>query len=213
MDLDEQAAAFGFKCGWLAIRSSDSADVIARLGIRDARRAPWREGVDAAYERHDERVVYVTPVIDGWVLVAGTSLFSVVGGMKEDEVKVPGFVATLSTSLATVVQYFATHRVSEAHAWIFADRGHLVRAYAIGDNEVAYDKGEQTPAEKQLAINFDVDAEGPRFSKENPQRFRDWQSHQVDEKMVMRVASRWSVDPQTLETRRLPQGWIGTYRP
>jgi len=78
---------------------------------------------------------------------------------------------------------------------------------------VIYDKGEHTPAEKELGINFDLNAEGPRFSKENPQPFREWQSHQVNEEMVMQVASRWSVNPSILEQRRLPQGWLGTYRP
>jgi len=101
-------------------------EVITRLGIRDAHRAPWREGVDAAYERDKDRVVYVTPVIDGWVLVAGTSLFSAVGDKKQDEIRFPEYVASLSASLGTVVQYFATHRVSEAHYWILADGGRVV---------------------------------------------------------------------------------------
>lgn len=209
----EQASAFGYKCGWLAIRSSAPNEVTARLGIRDVRQAPWRDGIEAAYERSDDRIVYVTPPIDGWVLVVGTSLFSAVGEMREDGARFPDYVAALSGSLATVVQYFATHRVSEAHAWILAERGKLVRAYGVGDNEVEFDKGEHTAAENELGINFDLHAEGPRFSKENPQPFREWMSHQVDEKMVMRVASRWSIDPQTLEQRRLPQGWLGIYRP
>jgi hypothetical protein len=188
----EQAAGFGYKCGWLAIRSSDPNDVIARLGIREARMTPWREGIESAYEGYDERVVYVTPVIDGWVLVAGTSLFSAVGELAEDQAKFPGFVTSLSASLGTVVQYFATQRVSEAHAWIFADKGRLVRAFSVGEGEVAFDQGDRTPAEKELG---------------------EWQSDQVDEEMVLRVAARWSLNPSTLEQKRLPRGWLGTYRP
>ena len=42
VDLVEQAVGFGRKCGRLAIRSADLNDVIARLGIRDARRASAR---------------------------------------------------------------------------------------------------------------------------------------------------------------------------
>lgn len=61
----EDAESFGYKCGWLAIRSSAPSEVIARLGIRDVRRASWREGIDAAYEPYRSGPVYVTPAIDG----------------------------------------------------------------------------------------------------------------------------------------------------
>lgn len=76
METVEQAAAFGYKCGWLAIRASAPNEVIARIGIEDVRQTAWREGIEAAYERSDDRIVYATPAIDGWVLVVGTSLLS-----------------------------------------------------------------------------------------------------------------------------------------
>jgi len=190
--VNEQATAFGYKCGWLAIRSSDPNDVIVRLGIRGPRTLPWHEGIEAAYEGYDTDAVYVTPAIDGWVLVVGTSLFSVVGDQMDDEARLPAFVASLSASLGTVVQYLATHRVSESHVWILADKGRLVRAFSVGEGEVAFDQGERTPVEKQLG---------------------NWQSDQATEEMVMQVASGWSVNPLTLDQKRLPRGWLGTYRP
>src|SRR3954470_20342089 len=65
-------AGFGNKIGWMAICSASPSDVIARLDIRDARRTLWRQGIDAAYGGHRTGVVYVTPPIDGWVIVVGT---------------------------------------------------------------------------------------------------------------------------------------------
>jgi hypothetical protein len=209
METIEQAAAFGYKCGWLAVQSSAPSEVITRLGIREVRQAPWREGIEAAYERSDDGIVYVTPAIDGWVLVVGTSLFSTLSGARG--ASVPDYVTSMSGSLGTVVQYFGTHRVSEAHTWILAERGKLVRAYGVCDNEVEFDMGEHTAGENELGIHFDLHAEAPRFSKDDPQPFREWLSHQIGEKMVLRVASRWSIDPQTLDQRRLPRGWLGSY--
>lgn len=48
--------------------------------------------------------------------------------MTGDEARFPDYVAALSGSLATVVQYFAAHRVSEAHTWILAARRIAARA-------------------------------------------------------------------------------------
>ena len=82
--------------------------------------------------------------------------------------------------------------MSEAHAWIFPDKGRLARAFSVGEAEVAFDRGDRTPAEKELG---------------------EWRSHEVDEEMVMRGAAGWSLNPLTLEQKRLPRGRIGTNRP
>ena len=87
-----------------------------------------------------------------------------------------------------------------------------MRAYSVGDMEVAFDRGDLTPAEQQLEIDFDLEAEGPEFSKENMAAWREWQRKRIDEEMVMRIASLWSINPLTLDERELPQGWIGVYR-
>jgi hypothetical protein len=163
----------------------------------------------SAYEGYAARLVYVTPPIDGWVLVAGTSLFSHFAKTRADEAHIPEKVAALSATLGTEVQYFATHRVSEAHSWIRADSGRVIRAYSLADGEVPFDLGTPTDAEKALAINFDIDDDGPDLTPATRDAYREWASHRVDEEMVIRVASRWSVDPN-LEGRMLPQGWLGT---
>ena len=217
----EQAAGFGYECAWLAVRSTAPSDVIARLGIGKVRRTPWREGIDAAYSRHEHGAVYVTPPIDGWVLVAGTSLFAAVADQARRQHATVGdgrvaqalFAAEISSSLATVVQYFLTYDFSGSQTWILADRGKLVRAYGVEESKVLFDKGERTPAENELGIRFDLEAAAPPFAKANPRAFAEWMSHEIDAEMVMRVAARWSVDPRKLQERRLPQGWVGTYRP
>ena len=208
MESLEEARAFGNKMGWLAIRSTSPSDVIHRLDIRDAQPTSSQPGIEAVYEREPTGVVYVTPPIDGWVLVAGWGLFSSVLKLKGDEAKLPGLVGALSATFDGEVQYFATHRVSEWHTWIRADRGQVLRAYGIGDGEVAFDRGALTTAETELAINFDPNDEGPDLTPANRDAYREWASHCVSEQMVMQVAARWSVNPD-VEGRKLPRGWLG----
>lgn len=181
----EPAMGFGYKCAWLAVRATDSATVMARVGIRDTQPTSWSDGVNAAYAGENDRRVFVSPVVDGWVLVAGTALFL------RDEKRVPDTLAKLSATLDTAVRYFATYRVSEYHTWIAIDRGKLVRAYSIGDSSVLFDLGPVTREEQELKIDFA-------------------EKYRIDEETVLRVAGRWSINPMTLEKRMLPRGHIGT---
>ncbi|MBK7399777.1 MAG: hypothetical protein IPJ34_26860 [Myxococcales bacterium] len=162
------------------------------VGITDVATVSWTAGVEAAYAS-DGRSAFVTPPIDGWVLVAGVTLFGLAGSMKTDTVKLPDRIRRLSETLSTQVQYFATHRVSEAHQWVSADKGVLVRAFSIGDGEVEFDVGARTAAEKEVASSF--------------------KSDRVDEDWVLRLAGRWSVDPGKLDGRWLPRGLRGVFAP
>ena len=89
-----------------AIRSSDPNDVIARLGIGEARMTPWQAGIEAAYEGFDERVVYVTPAMDGRVLVAGHRSSPPSGILRKTEPNFPPSLLRSVPRFCTVVQYF-----------------------------------------------------------------------------------------------------------
>lgn len=184
----ESAVGFGYKCAWLAVRASDPRAVTSGLGITDLTSVSWTAGVEAAYAAND-RFVFVTPSIDGWVLVAGVSLFGLAGSLKTDTAKLPDEIRRLSAKLSTEIQYFATHRVSDAHQWVSADKGVLLRAFSTGDGDVDFDLGAQTPAEKQVAAD----------------------SARVDEDSVLRIAGRWSVNPATLDGRALARGLRGLF--
>jgi hypothetical protein len=90
------------------------------------------------------------------------------------------------------VQYFGTHRVVNYHAWAKAVDGRVVRAYGwLGERgEVLLDVGPKTVEEEALAFRF-VDrttAEGDWEDRETP-----------DEEDVMRIAGRWSINPQEVD--------------
>lgn len=170
-----EAIGFGYKCAWLAIRDRTPAQVIAAVPVKDARAASWTDGIDAAYEGR----LFVTPAIDGWVLVAG-KIFDALD---------PPRITALSRALDTDVQGFVSHRVVEQHAWMWARAGVMVRAFGyLGESDqILFDDGAPTDAE--LAIGDDVRA--------------------PDEDILMQIAGAWSVDPVGLDGREVGDGWIG----
>lgn len=80
-----------------------------------------------------------------------------------------------------MVQYVVTHRVAEAHMWIMADRGKLVRAYGMADRAALFDRGEHTAAENELRVDFNLDEDEPRSVEMNPEAHRAWLNRQIDE--------------------------------
>ena len=61
---------FGYKTGWLAVRTTDSAAVRRALGLKDPVIANWESGLELAGASGK---VFVTPVLDGFVLVIGVT--------------------------------------------------------------------------------------------------------------------------------------------
>src|SRR3954454_9088125 len=174
---------FGSKQAWLAVAGDDPGAVIEALGLRDLGTVPWREGMDLAYLTDDR--VAVTPPLPGardthWVLATGRLLL-------KDGPDVIG----LSEALATEVQFFATHRVTELHRWRRAVKGELVRAFGyVGQTgEVTSWHGEPGPAERDAGLPAELD---------------DDRTILVGEKDVLRVADAWSIDPTTLTGRPAP---------
>ncbi len=178
---------FGFKMAWLAIKGVP-AEKVAAVVLPRSRRVEWAEGIKTVYDGWMEGVTFVSPAVDGWVFVVSGGLPDA-GDTKHPD-RITPVIIKLSEKLATTVQYFATHRVSEYHAWALADHGKLIRAYAyVGDEDhVSLDTGKPTTGEQQLKLP----------------------THPSEEH-VMQVAGKWSVDPTTLETRKSDPGpgWLG----
>jgi hypothetical protein len=64
---------------WLAVATSDQAEVVRSIGLTDVRASTWSDGVDlvdAIAHSGDDRfsTVVVTPALNGWVLVFGAWL-------------------------------------------------------------------------------------------------------------------------------------------
>lgn len=186
---------FGYKSIWLTVPSSSSKDVLDALGIEHSRVSSWRSGLHAAASGQ----VFVTPPLDGWVAVVGSSLPQI--GEDETERALQEILRRLSGAFGQAC-YFASHRVVEYHAWAKFVGGDAVREFAyLGESgEVLADRGAPTAEEKRSAQVFSVDAvEAGRVP---------------DEDSVLEVAAGWCFDPR--QTRALAPypstGWVGSLR-
>jgi hypothetical protein len=167
--------SFGYKCAWYAVRTRDTDAVVAALGLVEAAESNWLRGAEGAYADK----IFVTPPVGEWTLAVGRRLFYE-GNPAESAV-----VSTLTKLSETFgeSQYFATHRVVEAHCWALARSGKLVRGYSyVGDRgEVVWNEGQPTDAEQ--ALGHEVLESGP------------------NESQLMEIAGAWSVNPSELESR------------
>jgi hypothetical protein len=203
-----KADSFGFKNAWVAFKTDDPAAVAKALSLRNPRPSSWAEGVAAAYE-YPECSVFVTPPIDGWVLCVG---FVLTAGVDASPPTFGDDAAAWAKTLGCEVQYFATHRVVEAHAWARARPSGLERAYSfLGESgEKRLDVGPPTSEEQQLGFAF--------FDPTSAAAAADayWARQDLtfpNERHVMALAGRWSLDPSTLDQRDIEvgEGLIGDY--
>jgi hypothetical protein len=139
---DATAVSFGWKNAWLAIAADDPHRAIDALGVRGASAISWSDGLERAYGSHSSRDVFITPSIEGWVLVVGPAI-SELGADS---------IVELSKKLDTQVCRFSTHRVVGHDAWIRADRGRLVRAYEYTNGRIVEERGEISAEEIEYGL-------------------------------------------------------------
>lgn len=198
--------AFGYKMSWLAIRSTEPHAAVEALEIEGPTSTPWAEAVEAVYalDAVAHRPVFVTPPIDGWVLVASPAFFDEISDT--EPARMGRFVAGIARKLDTEVQLFGTHRVVEGHAWARADSEGLARAYAyLGEiGACLLDEGERTSVERDLELVTAKAAEAGAAAL-------DGEIDPPGEETVMRVAAAWSLDPTRLEDDHpdMGDGWLG----
>jgi len=106
---------FGYKIGWIAVRSTDPNAVAAALPVRSRIAASWHTGIDTAYKGGG--AVFVSPPIGGWVCIIGE--WAMGTGERGSFQGVAKAVADLSARFGEA-QGYATHRIIEYHHWIMA---------------------------------------------------------------------------------------------
>ncbi len=194
---DSLFAAWSYKTAWYAIKApADYEKIDAILGIRKLRETPWREGVSATYANGAGKEIFITPQVEGWVFVVGQALAL---SLREDLTDIEDKICVLSKEFGEA-QFFANHRVVELNIWARAINGELKRSfYYLGESgEVYRNVGEPTSIEKDL-VYLSTPME-------------NWEDF-PNESDVLKVASSWSIDPQTFEEEKfqseLKDGYMG----
>src|SRR5215472_9042244 len=125
---------------WLAIRSRSALAVQSALGLHNPKPCSWVEGLIG------EEKLFIAPPVKGWVLVIGTGL----PDPSEDVDVCFRFLQQLSRKLGQV-QFFSAGRVLHHHAWVKAEGGRILRAYAWA-GKTLWSQGTCTTAEKELDL-------------------------------------------------------------
>ncbi len=190
---------FGRKCMWLAVRGTDLQAVVEELALTDCRPASWSEGVAAGYDG-TKSTVFVTPPLDGWVLVMGT----------QEPLPNPGLLARLSTRFGEA-QHFATHRGASAGGWSRAIGGDVQRRVEFSDGVLDVAEGTLSEIEQRIGLRGGSQVEN-RAADDDSETSKEQVF--LDEEEVLRVAGAWSLDPSTLDSRDEPvaPGTLGRLR-
>lgn len=181
---------FGQPCRWLAIKANHLSTVQNALHLSAPMPCSWEEGLIEAREHK----LFISPPISGWVLVVGSCL----PDPTEDVDKCYRFLTDLSRKLGHV-QFFSANRVLNHHAWALIDKGRVFRAYAWA-GETLWNQGQATAAEKDLKLVCYDYVDG-RVS------FDQKDSLVLNTERVPLLASRWSLDPSSIDERQFNNGY------
>ncbi len=196
---------FGYKMSWLALRTRETRRVIELLGVAEARPCNWQSGIGTVYDGDlGENHIFITPPVGDWTFVIGLPLPHPVGKGFVD--KSTPFLLDLGRDLPEV-QYFFTYPLIDFFAWARIKDAKLVRAFAIGDEGIVWNKGRATREEKALGLKL-FELRGVRGRK------GDAGGEMIlypTEDHVMRIAAGWSLDPTLLgdEPGRPATGYVG----
>lgn len=184
--LSSAPVSFGPESSWVAIKVKDNVQVLKYFTVRNARLASWEDGV--AYTGNHQ-TLFLTPEIDGWILVLGLDM---------PPVRIKNFLVELSKEFGEA-QFFTTDTETGTHGWAVARHGEIIRSYFYLGEWVKNLDVEGPPTAVEAKYNL-VNT----FSEE-AQRDDLYVNREdlvfPDDDMVMEVAEAWSVNPSTLGGR------------
>ena len=177
-DTPDGPVPFGYKTSWAAVKCGSPDEVINALQL-SGRRADWTTGLAAAMRGQG---VFVSPCLDGYVLVVGQELRQV------------------PPEAFAEVQQFASHRVSDYYFWALYRNGRKLREFEYWDGVTSVDDGPLTPEEQTLG--FDAFPRKHEGAERSDMRL-------PDEEDVLNIAAAWGIDPR-FENQTYPPsvGWL-----
>lgn len=185
--------AFGDDMAWIVVRSENRGRICELLGLAPTQPANWQAGLACVYDPQlSDSHVFISPPVMGYTFIAGVPLPLPSG---------PAFVDKLTPLLAALgaefneVQYFASFPVIDFYAWARINKGRFVRAFAIGDEGVVWDRGRLTPEERALGLKL-FEVRGIRGRNgDTGEAIILHPTHA----QVLQMARAWSLDPVGLD--------------
>ena len=197
-DTPDRPVRFGWKIYWLAVPADDTDAVVSALQASDrrfadseARRCNWRSALDRIFANFHNPEVFVTPPVDGWVLL--------VNWEPSDET-VDDYRSTLEglSSEFGEAYAFGSHRGVGLSMYAAARDGELLRCVYQADGTQYIDVGETLREEEELGF-LTMDEVVERTSGEIDDHEADaiWQ-RLPGEQEVVDLAAELSLDPTSL---------------
>ena len=194
----DQPVPFGYQMTWLAIRTRDSHAVVEALGLIGAKPCNWNSGIGTVYDaKLGQHNVFVSPHVNGWTFVVGLPLPQPLGRSFAD--KATPLLVELGQRFVEVQSFVAFPPV-DLFAWARLVDGRLLRAFAIGDDGVIWNKGKPTREERTLGLaRFELRGVRDRRGDAGGAMIL----HPTEDH-VMRLAGKWSLDPTSLGPSSAP---------
>jgi hypothetical protein len=192
-DLEPEAPQpFGYRMSWLAIRSRDTDAVVAALGLTETEGANWSSGLGTVYDgKVGADRIFVSPPVNGWTLVAGHALPQPASRRLVD--KTTPLLMALADRFVEV-QYFASYPQVDFFAWARVIEGRMIRAFAINDAGMVWNRGRPTKEERGLGLKL-LDVRGVKGRKGDA---GEAIVIYPTEQHMMQLAAKWSLDPSRL---------------
>ena len=186
-DPSDHPVAFGYKSTWLAVKADTTEAVCAALSLTRQNQATWAGGVAKA---RGKTWVFVTPPVDGWVLVVTDRSLS---SDSDDNVeRLSGLLNQLSREFGEA-HYFGSYRVVGYVAWFKSVDGQMARAFSYADGTLFANLGATTDAEADLGYPDTTGLDAVTLWDA-----LDETDARMDEEDPMRIAGAWSVNPLEL---------------
>lgn len=181
---------FGYKCNWLAVRTTDTERLAASFGLRNTAPCNWEYGLISAYDLNG--LIFISPPVVGWSFIISRNLPY---AENPQSVKLLKSILTDLSKEFSYAQYFGTLRTVGYDCWMRAEDGQITRAYAVADGTTTIVEGTPTSFEQnyQLYNTLSEEYENDPDYLERPDLVHP------DESMTMEVAGAWSLNPQDLE--------------
>jgi len=173
--MPEKPQQFGYKCSWLAVKTTSRDKLIRSLRLTELREVNWTQGLESA-QSATNGTLFVSPQLGPWILVIGLSLPD--SGSEANHL--PDRLSPLLKELGSKfdeVHYYSTHRVVDYHAWAKLAQGRVIRKFGyLGETgETFWNEGGLTLEEKRLG-------------------FQAMNSRLPGEEDVLKIAALWSID-------------------